>query len=413
MAYQTRSMASRLATVFFGAVLGIGSRHAAAVEGNDVRQASAASMEMVDAMIEQAKQDGVVSDEERRLIMGVVRRRMSPAEVAEVEARLAAAAAEDEIGPPIATPVRAVSSESRTTPDAPTISVVESGSCCDDAGCGGLLDNLYLFAASDGWMGPIDDDDGNNFGFRFGFNAGVPLSECRGIGMQFGMSYGLYNFHGRDVGGEESMVEEQLFLSAGVFKRADWCAACPDRWVWGLVYDHMVTDNTGEEGWEIGRLGQVRWQLGYALSVSDEVGVFGSLRMWEDTVDGTSNNADDVRALDQGSVYWHHKWCSTADTTAYIGIADDPGEWVFGAKGEVPLSNCVSMFGTVHYVLPSTSGGGDHDAFAQEFWNVSAGIAYFPGGNAMSKTVAGRRWMPLMPVADNGSFGMSIHPDNL
>src|SRR4029077_17417264 len=134
-----------------------------------------------------------------------------------------------------------------------------------------------------------------------------------GIGAQFGLSYGLYNFHGRDAGNEESMVEEQLFITAGVFKRADLGPACPDRWVWGLVYDHMVTDNTGEEAWEIGSLAQLRWQVGYALSDLDEVGLFRSFRLWDDTVDGPANNQHDIRALDQGSVYWHHKWCWSAD----------------------------------------------------------------------------------------------------
>jgi Family of unknown function (DUF6666) len=381
-----------------------------AAPDDTIVQASGTDAAMLDAMIEQALQDGSVSAEERKLIMGVARRKMTPADIAEAEARLAPL--------PDTSSVRSTVTHNTSTnaivPDGATASAINAhDSCCDEAACGGFFDNLYVFFASDGWMGPIDDDDGNNFGYRFGFNAGVPISECRGIGAQFGLSYGRYNLTGRDAGNEQSKVEEQIFLSAGAFKRADLCAECPDRLVLGLVYDHMITDNTGEEAWEIGRLGQLRWQVGYVLSATDEVGLFGSLRLWEDAVDGPSNNADDIRALDQGSIYWHHKWCWSADTTVYFGIADNPGEWVLGAKGEVPISNCASLFGGVHYVMPSADGSGSRDAFAQEYWNVSVGVAYYPGGNAASKTVAGRRWMPLMPVADNGSFGIDIDPSNL
>jgi hypothetical protein len=86
---------------------------------------------------------------------------------------------------------------------------------------------------------------------------------------------------------------------------------------------------------------------------------------------------------------------------------------VFGTKGEVPLSNCVSLFGGAQCILPSASGGSGNDKFAEEYWNVSVGFAYYPGGNAVSNTVAGRRWMPLLPVADNGSFAIDVDPNDL
>jgi hypothetical protein len=379
-------------------------------EPNAIVPASATNMAVLDAMIAEAMQDGSLSTEERKFITGVARRKMTASDVGEVEARLATLPA---------APVRFNSMSSTTTTqnqDAAAAAPAPSSNCntcCDDPGCGGLFDNMYVFAAGDGWAGPIDDDDANNFGYRFGFNAGVPIDECRGIGAQFGMSYGVYNFHGREAGREVSSIEDQIFLSGGVFKRADLCKECPDRLVAGLVYDHMITDNTGEEAWEIGEMGQLRWQVGYATSTSDEVGLFGTFRLWDDEVDGPSNNENGVRALDTVSLYWHHHWCWSADTTLYIGIADDPGDWIFGAKGEVPLSNCVSLFGNVHYVLPSASGGSDDDQFAQEYWNVTVGVAYYPGCNAASKSVAGRRWMPLMPVADNGSFAIDVNADNL
>jgi hypothetical protein len=371
----------------------------------DIVPASASNMVVLDAMIDEAMKDGSISAEEQSFIMGVARRRLTAPDVAEVEARLTSMPAA-----PVKT-ISAITSMQDATAPLDTFVGESDMSCCEDAGCGGLFDNLYIFAASDGWSGPIDDDDGNNFGYRFGFNAGVPIAECHGIGAQFGMSYGRYNLHGRDGGEEKHHVEEQLFVSAGAFKRADFCSDCPDRLILGVVYDHMITDNTGEDAWEIGELGQIRWQAGYALSPSDAIGVFGSYRLWDDEVDGDSNDEDEIWALDQTSIYWQHHWCWSADTTVYFGMADNPGEWVLGAKGEVPLSSCVSLFGNVHYVMPSTDGGADK--YSEAYWNVSVGIAYYPGCNAASKTVAGRRWMPLLPVADNGVFGIDIDPVDL
>jgi hypothetical protein len=367
----------------------------------------AASVAIVESLIDDAMADGKVGAEERNLILSQARRRLSADEVAGIESRLASMAA-----PRATLGTRVQEADDAAAAATATAKECEESACCDEAGCGGCWDNMYVFSAGDSWMGPIDDDDANNFGMRFGFNLGMPLSECRGIGVQLGGSYGIYNFHGRDSGAEQSSIEEQLFITAGVFKRADLCAPCPTQLSWGIVYDHLIADNIGEDAWEIG-LGQIRWQCGYALSFSDEVGLMGSFRTGDDEVDGTSNNEDATSAIDQGSVFWHHKWVWGTDTTVYTGITEDVGAWIFGMRGEVPVSNCVSLFGGVHYILPSTSGGGDNDQFAQEIWNVSVGVAYYPGGNAVSKSVAGRRWMPLMPVADNGSFALDISPDRL
>ena len=377
-----------------------------ASENPNVNVTSLTNVAVIESVIDEAMQDGSVSAEEKKLIMGMARRRMSAADVARLEARLAAI----NTGPVVSN-----NGNNTLTQDTPAPAASNCDSCCDEPGCGGLFDNMYWFLACDGWMGPIDDDDSNNFGLRLGFNMGLPVSVCHGVGAQFGMSYGAYNFHGRDAGQEASAIEDQIFLTLGIFRRADLCGTggCLDRMSVGLVYDHMVTDNTGEEAWEIGRLGQFRWLVGYAISAVDEVGLMGSFRAWDDSVDGSSNQQDDIRALNQGSLYWKHKWCWSAETTGYLGLADDPGEFVFGARGEMPVSNCVSLFGVAQYILPSTQGGSEHENFAQEYWNVSVGLAYYPGGNAVNKSVAGRRWMPLLPVADNGTFAIDVNPNKL
>lgn len=369
------------------------------------------SMAQIAGMIEDAMQDRAIDASERRLILRQAERVLSSVEVAEVEARLNAL--------PIARPIddvkqAPVSNHSNGNDAAAGLSGGIQ-SCTEEPGGCGVCDNMNIFTAFDAWKGPIDDDSNNNFGIRTGFNWGVPLWAERGIGFQFGMSYGGYDFHGRDSASvtETSSIEDQLFFTTGLFHRSNMTGipCTQDRISWGLVYDFMVTDNAGE-GADEWHFSQFRGQLGYACDCNDEVGLMFSLGIGPDqsASDGVAASDAGVDVMNQASVFWHHKWCWAADTRLYTGIAEEVGEWVLGANGEVPISLSVSLFGGAQYIMPSSSGGAMNDRFAEEVWNVSAGVAYYPGGNAVSKTVSGRRWMPLLPVADNGSFVLDADP---
>ena len=48
--------------------------------------------------------------------------------------------------------------------------------------------------------------------------------------------------------------------------------------------------------------------------------------------------------------------------------------------------------------------------FSEEYWSVSVGVTFYPGGCARSNNVLGNRWMPLLPVADNGNFALKLPP---
>ncbi len=291
------------------------------------------------------------------------------------------------------------------------------GTCCNDcsaSGCGcGCVgtwhDNTSAFFAGDGWNSIADDDDNNNFGFRLGFNSGFALGDSTLRG-QFGLSYGAYDFHGRESSDtpEAASIEEQIFLTGGVYKRSDVC--CGDYLSYGLVYDAMITDNTGERAASI-EIGQVRGVVGYALNEASEVGMWAAFRIDNDRVAGIP-----YRAMDQVNFFWHYNWIYGADTTAYLGWSDDPGMLVLGLNGQAPLSSSTALFGNVVYNLPSTGGGdarvGVDDAFNQETWNVTFGLVYYFGGKAVSRNVSGNAGLPLLPVADNGTFMLQA-PQNL
>ena len=112
----------------------------------------------------------------------------------------------------------------------------------------------------------------------------------------------------------------------------------------------------------------------------------------------------DVRAQDQVNGFWHHNWAFGGDTTFYTGWADDPGTWTFGGFGQVPLNDNVALFGSTNYVISGESNsilGQIH-----ETWNVSIGLVYYFGGKASNPSVSGYQGLPLLPVADNGTFAI-------
>ena len=289
----------------------------------------------------------------------------------------------------------------------------EGDACCCD-GIGTWWDNSLIFFAGDGWSNRVDNSQNNNFGFRTGINTGFALSDHSSIRGQIGASYAGYDFHGRDEssrpGAEMSAIEEQAFVTAGFYKPSYICEG--DRTNWGAVYDVMFTDNFGEHADEI-ILSQLRGQWGYALDEYNEVGVWGALRLDNDFA---PSFGDTVTPMDQVSAYWRHIWSRGGVTSIYLGGADDPGEIVFGLTGHIPLSDCVAGFGNVHYILPSTSGGDLHnngysDSFSEETWNITFGIVYYPGGKAVRDNVSSNPGLPLVPLADNGTFAAQAMND--
>lgn len=369
-------------------------------------RSAASDTSLIESLIDDAMQDGAISGDERALILAQARRHLMPAEVAQVEKWLAEQPGD------IVTAGLVVAKSDDPRPAAPVGTAdlkATVPACIARPECGGLFDNMYYFAAVEGWQGPVDLGFGNgNFGGRVGINLGVPLLESLGIGGQFGMSYGAFNFHGRfDVGGgEDSAIEDHLMMTAGVFRRADLSQPCGSRWSWGAAYDLLYADNIGLFSNEL-FLGQWRFQFGYALSETDEVGFWTTQGNEQDSLAPTPFHA---HPLHQYNMYWHHKWCAGTDTRAWFGLAEDPGSLVFGTDVSYLLNDCLALIGTAQYILPSASGGEFspffQSGFAQEFWNLTIGLAYYPGGNAHSQTVAGRRWMPYFNVADNGSFAL-------
>ena len=284
---------------------------------------------------------------------------------------------------------------------------------CDAGGC--WSDNLSFFLAGDGWKTKADDNNNNNFGFRTGVNGGFGTDDLP-IRMQLGASFGAYDFYGREQGNTQA-TETQVFITGGVYQRSD--VSCGRRLSWGIVWDQMFASGWGEEGASDLQLAQIRFQTGYALNECNEVGVWGAIHIDDDLVQPLGNASGTVvRTLDQASLYWKRHWEFGADTTAYVGLSESPADIVIGLTGHAPLSHRVALFGNVHYMIPGTSPGdtapnGVDNSYSEEYWNVSFGIVFYPGYQAGSSTVSGNSGLPLIPVADNGTFAVKAPVGNL
>jgi hypothetical protein len=113
------------------------------------------------------------------------------------------------------------------------------------------------------------------------------------------------------------------------------------------------------------------------------------------------------------NMYWHHKWgLGGADTTLFVGVPrqsvlTDPafgrnfGTLDAGGSVNVPMNDSFALYGNMMYLQPDHNTGFNS---LKETWNISIGVAFYPGRAARSSTVAGRSSMPLLPVANNGSF---------
>jgi Family of unknown function (DUF6666) len=280
--------------------------------------------------------------------------------------------------------------------------------CCDDCcDVGTWRDNTLLSFGGEAYksLGDFAPPPGPDAGFMDSaglvgtFNTGFRLFSLENIRGQVGGSFGIYDFKGRDTVSPSSS-ERQTFVTLGVYKRSDVCAG--DRVSWGLVYDQFWAHQWGLSASEL-YVGQIRGLVGYATSEWNEFGVWAAFRTTGDnSVAGVA--PPPVRAMNQYNLFWRHNFDFGGQSMLYIGGTDpaDIGSWLFGFLGLAPVSDNAALYGNFVFAQPSSATGpvGSNE---QE-WAFGAGMTWFLGGNAVSPTVSGRKGLPLLPVANNGSF---------
>ncbi len=281
------------------------------------------------------------------------------------------------------------------------------GGCCT-LGCdGGFSRGVVAFAGLDSFKGISDGSYESNFGAVAGVNSALLLPTDYNIGWQLGMSYGVYDLDGwgEHSVNNSSTSQQQIFVTTGFFHKANEGR----RLSYGIVYDWMINDHWGVYG-NNPTLGQWRGQIEYALTECNSVGVWGTVsdRYYRRAVrdQDTLRNA----AVNQANLFWHHKFCSGADSWVYFGVPEryalthdgSLGSWMVGANLQVPLSDRLALYANGSYFRPCASAGGDA-AMAQGY-DVSMGVAWYFGGRAVSHALNGDCGLPYMSLGNNSNF---------
>ena len=285
---------------------------------------------------------------------------------------------------------------------------------------------MNAFAGFDSFRGVADGTFQNNNGFVTGLNGGMPIPWLGeyGVGFQAGASYGVYDWDGRAVGTPATGSQTQVFATTGFFRRADSDLPIAA----GIVHDWMFNTNFGTNANDP-TLGQWRLQTGYLWNAWNEFGVWATFRdLGVHKTTATYNQG--YRAVDQASLFWHHKFQKYgADGTFYGGLPTEHrlnqsaaafapagsggtlGSFIVGTMWNVPVNDRLSFYANGMYMKPSAHGGTEVGpggavayASAQGFWDMQIGIAFYPWSTARSTTAAGRKWAPYMPMANNGNF---------
>jgi hypothetical protein len=275
--------------------------------------------------------------------------------------------------------------------------------CPEDRTFGGVA--VYAYEAFRG----IADGGWENNGAHAGVNYSLRLGEftdATRLRAQFGGSIGVYNWSGTDYRmHRQDDPQTQGMVTYGLYRRADENSP----WSVGIVNDWMINSNFGVFGLNP-TLSQLRAQVGYTLSDSNEIGLWGSIGVLGDNRDVPSFGDTRWEAVNQLSMYWRHKWEYGADTLIWFGVPEQSrltgdgtlGDYFVGARADAPLNDRFAAYSLVTYMHPSAHIG--PAAARDDEWSFIVGIAFYPGRDSRSPTVHGFAWQPLVPVATNGTF---------
>jgi uncharacterized protein DUF6666 len=289
---------------------------------------------------------------------------------------------------------------------------------CDDGSCASCQElcpdcqdcprfGFLGFSGVDTFRGIPDGAFQSNFGTVTGLNAAAPLPglEAMGLGWQLGASYGVYDFSGRSSSASHpSAAQQQIFITTGFFHRGN----DGQRLSYGMAYDWMINHNYGFMAVSP-TLGQWRGQAEWAFGARNSLGLWATVRD-RGLNRQTRESALQLKPLSQIDFFWHHKYAQGADSWFYVGLPTQKklgglgtlGEVIVGGSAQVPISPQLAMYANAMYMWPSASPG--PVAATQDAYNVGVGLAWYPGGNARTRTVNGGCWLPYLPLANNSNF---------
>jgi hypothetical protein len=281
----------------------------------------------------------------------------------------------------------------------------DCGPCGQVIDCYPCLDprNLEVWTGVFGFTNPTNRGGSGSFGYSAGLNKGRPLLcfPCSNIGMQFGIAGQFANFDGGTFANGPALANtpdtrNQLFLTGGVFRRAD-CGLQG-----GIVFDYLH-----DEWYSAADLGQLRGEASWVYPYNHEVGfwfsgsVNGSSQTGRIFVGGRPVIVNEVwEATDMYAFFYRRRFEEYGGEGRLFGGFTGDGDGLFGSDFFVPLTDNWGIQGGYTYLLPK-----DENRLvgsADEAWNVAINFVWAPGrGRNCGQSDYNR---PLLGVANNGNF---------
>lgn len=251
------------------------------------------------------------------------------------------------------------------------------------------MDNLWLFAGTTGFKGPIDQGENGNFGFHEGVNYGIPLFYDRPLSAQVGVRFVQADFSGSELSDE---TRHQMFFTAGVFRRVDY------GWQLGAAFDWLKDDYYTELD-----VHQLRAELSWVSSCGNELGFMAALSTADDQPEDAVAAPDEFFEVnDQFAAFLRIPFDRGGDGRIFAGATSDR-DGILGADVTVPINTRWSLQAAATYLIPeeSSNAAADPPGHVGETWGLSIALVWYPGHCPVEGY---NPFKPLFNVADNTSM---------
>ena len=254
-------------------------------------------------------------------------------------------------------------------------------------------EKFQFFSGVAGFTSPANRGGHASFGFTEGFNWGTGFAPGRKFSGQVGYRAIQSSFSGTDF---TDVDRKQSFVTAGVFRRADW------GWQGGVVADYMHDD------WYYNLdVIQIRGELSWKYPDGRELGFWfarASDSSTSTSMIGKSNPVGQVESWDLTDLYafyFRTQLDAGGESRVFGGFTGDQ-DGLIGAEIRLPVNGRWALDAGFSYLIPEESSM--TTGHVEEGWNIGIGLVFFPGCNTL-QTIDYNR--PLFNVADNGTMFLS------
>jgi hypothetical protein len=259
--------------------------------------------------------------------------------------------------------------------------------------CFPQLGNLELLAGVQGFTGSLNRGSSGSFGFHEGAQIGMPLFGMASA--ELGVLTTQSNFDGSALTADD---RQQLFLTAGGFRRVDWGLQG------GLVFDYL------HDEWDYSvDVGQLRGELSYVLPCGHDVGAWftagvndahSDVNFIAPVTGGPQIVQTEMRRFDVDDLFaffYRRQFACGGEGRLFGGFTSE-SEGLIGGDFRFPINPCWAFEADFLYVAPNDTTA--VPAYADETWNVSMQVVWTPWSRNCGKNYD----RPLLGVANNGSF---------